>query len=59
MNEELFERLVEAMENIGQNLKYLGNGSAATEMGAIEGLAMMIKEGLESIASSIEYSKDK
>lgn len=48
------EEIAEALNNISYNLRALGNGDAATSMGAIEGLAMMIKEGLESIGTSME-----
>ena len=33
-----------ALDHVADQLMYLGNGNAATSMGAIEGLAMMTKE---------------
>jgi hypothetical protein len=51
------ENIARALIYIGDQLKYLGNGNAATEMGAIEGLAMKVNEGLASIASAIEDAR--
>jgi hypothetical protein len=50
---ETFDGLEEALTDIGVHLKYLGNGDAATTMGAIENLAVQIKEGFENLASAL------
>lgn len=43
----------EALRSIATWLKYLGTGDAGTTMGAIECLAMCVKESNESIARAI------
>lgn len=45
-----------AMTSVAYELKCLGNGNAATQMGAIEGLSVQIKEGLGRVADSISES---
>lgn len=49
-------------EEVGIGLKYLGNGNAGTEMGAIEGHAKIVSEalrdGLFAIAAAIRYHAD-
>ena len=45
---------VEALNNIASALRYLGNGNAGTQMGAIENLAKEVKEGTTRIASALE-----
>lgn len=45
--------LADAVSDVAVALRYLGNGNAATEMGAIEALGAVMKEGLEGIASAI------
>jgi hypothetical protein len=37
---------------LGKGVRDLGNGDAASNMGAIEGLAVMIKEAAQTIADS-------
>ncbi len=46
-------KLADAGQSLAYQLKCLGFGNASTDMGAIEGLAMEIKEGLQSIGSAI------
>lgn len=41
-----------AVWEVAMQLKRLGNNDASTHFGAIEGLAMQIKEGLDSMASA-------
>jgi len=48
--------LADAQERTATWLKWLGNGDAATPMGAIEALGAVLKEELGSIASSISES---
>jgi hypothetical protein len=43
-----------ALLNVAYQLRCLGNGNASTSMGAIEGLGVAVKEGLDGIASVIE-----
>jgi len=45
---------VEALNSIASALRYLGNGNAGTQMGAIENLAIEVKEGTTRIASALE-----
>lgn len=52
-------KIAEALESISTQLKYLGNGNASTSMGAIEGMAMQIKDGLETIGSAIHEISDE
>ncbi len=52
MNKADENAIAEALGSIAVNLKYLGVGDAATEMGAIEFLAVSVKEGCEAIAAS-------
>lgn len=47
------ENIGRALFYIGDQLKYLGNGNATTQMGAIEGLSVKINDGLSAIASAI------
>lgn len=42
-----------ALESIATQLKYLGNGNAATQMGAIEGLGAVTKEAFEALSSAV------
>ena len=67
MNDNEYDPEADPMENVGRALfliarnigslathvKYLGTGNAATEMGAIEMLAVKVQEGAENIASAI------
>ena len=48
------ENIGRALFYIGDQLKYLGNGNATTQMGAIEGLSVKINEGFERLANVIE-----
>jgi hypothetical protein len=45
-----------ALQNIATQLKYLGNGDAATTMGAIEALGMQLEKSAEIIAAAIPPS---
>jgi len=45
--------LVEAQKTIGVHLKYLGNGNAATTMGAIEAFGMHIGEKLDAMTDAL------
>lgn len=47
MSDELMKQLI-------HELKYLGNGNASTHMGAIEGLSVMVKEGLLEVARALD-----
>jgi len=52
------EPVAEALQRIATHLKYLGTGNAATEMGAIECLAVKTHEGAEEIARSLDRVAD-
>lgn len=61
-NEKQNNEIAEALDNVGEALRYLGNGNASTPMGAIEGLAMQVRDGAREIAGampdlSFEFSK--
>lgn len=43
-----------ALMDVAYQLRCLGNGGAATQMGAIEHLAVQVKEGSERMADAIE-----
>jgi len=45
--------LAAALNSIAYALRQLGTGNAATQMGAIEALAVAIKEGCADIADAI------
>lgn len=49
-------RQSQALELIANQIKWLGNGNAATEVGAIEGLAMVIAELGDKIINREEKS---
>jgi len=46
-------RLAHATENLAVHVKYLGNGDAATTMGAIEAFGKHMGEKLDSIADAL------
>lgn len=50
--------ITDAILKVAYQLKSLGNGDAATPMGAIEVLGAVHKEGMESIASSLSDIAD-
>lgn len=43
----------EELIDIGTYIKYLGNGDAATSMGAIENLAKELRDGLGAVSSAL------
>ena len=45
--------IARALLDVATQLKYLGVGNAATQMGAIELLAMEVKEGTGRIAEAV------
>lgn len=45
--------IADAINNTASALRALGNGNAATEMGAIEAMSMKIFEGQERIATAL------
>jgi hypothetical protein len=45
--------IVDAIDSVAYELKYLGNGNASTTMGAIEGFAMLVRDNLSSIADAL------
>ena len=47
-------KLAQEQQNTAFHLKYLGNGDAATSMGAIEAFGMHIGEKLDRLAEAIE-----
>ena len=47
------EHVADKLGSVAFQLKYLGNGDAATPMGALEALGLVIKESVGSMASAI------
>jgi len=47
--------LAAAVDRVAVQLKYLGNGDAATTMGAIEAFSVVVKDGFETLASSVDH----
>jgi len=47
-------RLADAQESVATQLKYLGNGDAATQMGAMEALGLQLGEKLQAVADALE-----
>ena len=45
--------IAKALGSIAVQLKYLGNGDAGTPMGAIEHLAVQIKDGATTLADAL------
>lgn len=45
--------IADALDNVATALNRLGNGDAATNMGAIENLAKEIKDGLSEVSIAI------
>jgi hypothetical protein len=52
------EQFLESISNIAVHLKYLGNGNAASEMGAIEHLGVCFLEGMKTVAEAIDGLAD-
>lgn len=50
---EAAKEMAGAIGSVANELKYLGNGDAATTRGAIEGLGMLMREGLGEVAGAI------
>ena len=50
--------VAEAINELAYQLKYLGNGGAATTTGAMEYLSVQIKAAGDNIASAITYLAD-
>jgi hypothetical protein len=46
--------VAEQQNRVATQLKYLGTGNAATEMGAVELLAKELKDGLANLAMALE-----
>ena len=44
--------IAEQLQSIAVHLKYLGNGDAATSMGALEALGLVFQEGLSGLADA-------
>ncbi len=47
------DKMAQAHESLAIHLKYLGTGDAGTTMGAVEFLAVSIKEGCSEVASAL------
>jgi hypothetical protein len=50
--------IANALRSISTHIKYLGNGDAATTMGAVEGLGMVIGEKLDALVSAVGDGHD-
>jgi hypothetical protein len=53
MQDDNDNEVADALRTIGVHLKYLGVGDAATTMGAIECLAVQMKESGQAVASAL------
>lgn len=53
MDAEQSESLAAAIDGVARALSRLGNGDAATAMGAIENLALEVREGSTRIAEAL------
>jgi len=58
MSDEITSEYQEVADAISVGLKYLGNGNAATQMGAIEGHAVAVKEAADTIAAALRDVAD-
>ena len=59
VHDERGKEIAESLGRIATQLKYLGNGNAADGgMGAIENLAMQLKDGLEAVSDSLSGLAD-
>jgi hypothetical protein len=50
--------IARSLDLVARALRDLGNGDAATPMGAIEAMSVKLNEGLSSISTSIEMLAD-
>ena len=46
----------ESLSEVARSIDRLGNGDATSSMGAIEGLAVQVRDGLQNIADSVSSS---
>ncbi len=53
VHEAKFAAIATALDKVALQLRDLGNGNAATQMGAIEGLSLKIAEAANTIASGM------
>jgi hypothetical protein len=53
MTRDFEDEILKAIKKIGDELGRLGTNNAMTEMGAVEMLAMEVKNGTEAIANSL------
>jgi hypothetical protein len=53
MNHKGFTDIAEELSSVGRALRALGTANAATEMGALEFLALEVKEGTTRLADAI------
>jgi hypothetical protein len=53
MDEEAIEAIATGLGSVARAIKALGNGNAASQMGAIEAASMKIHQGLESVAGAL------
>ncbi len=58
MNEHTFREFIDKVEDIGCALKWLGNGDAATNLGAIEAHGIQIEKAGQAIADAISDLAD-
>lgn len=51
--------IAEGLNSVASAIRKLGNGNANTDMGAIEGLSVILKDGLENISRNIWESRQQ
>ncbi len=52
-------RCATAIQNCAFQIKYLGNGDAATPMGAVEAFGVVLKESANTVAEALHAIADK
>ena len=53
VHDKRFGEIAEALRDLSTSVKYLGNGDAASSMGAIENLGLNLKDGLSTLAEGV------
>ena len=58
VHEKQLGAIAAALQLVGTHLKYLGNGEAATQVGALENLSITIKNAAETLSSSLNSNNE-
>lgn len=57
VHETQLSTIAKALESVSTQLSNLGNGNAATQVGALEGVGMQIKGAAETLASALRSNE--